>query len=464
MPGWSDLPATWATEWQRVAFVNQFVEAVNERLAEVYRSQFLPSSLDFSVEGNGSLSGSFAALPAFTPLGEGDALNVSGYASLPGQSVDGADDIPSPGAFRIGAMQRLLEIFCEGYADPSRGPAAGQTQALAGNYTRATWRAAAGLPAAGFTRRLPREVDEATGQVATPGVAWTPAAGMVARSTRSGSFVRYDGSAWVADAGPADVVEAHGYFSDGDIVGPWLWNELRAGVDAMSMVQERGDQDSFIGSTELMAFGGRISGSATEWVDTYAQAKADAEAQMAAEAAAFNLPTDEWSFEFPSASVRVFVRGSDGKIRASQSNVYGRVGLRSRAASGPGRLRVWGLEASFPYGETINGQTFAFDDNGVGLVLDRYALMIDETVTPQDWDVFGTPERGAVSSRVLDALPLPWPASPPAQPASGETATSVTGFSLYGQAVTTIQEVGGDDVGEGVLVVYEPGFVYGADP
>jgi hypothetical protein len=193
---WTGLPATNATDWSAVGFYNQFLQAVRERI---------------------------------DAAGRRDAL--VGISSL--EDREAGDDVQT--ASPINLMQIYLEALAPYYLDPASLDPADIDPSLGASFpifTQAdsagwfwTWAevlAEAGLNAAGWQRKYPREI-ETTGDAGSSGQ----------RAYLEGGKTVYahDGSSWVvaADqtAGP-DVITDYGEIEPGDYIGPHIWNELKA--------------------------------------------------------------------------------------------------------------------------------------------------------------------------------------------------------------------------------------------
>lgn len=231
--GWTNLPATQATDWTHVDFLNQFVEAYNERVEGwVYR--------------NDDNSSSYEALK-MAPVQAGD---YPAYANpdFDFYHYDKVDGPLSRCKFSIQTLQHHLiwsgslipwvnweavslfdhfDLFDNDIDDHAYTPeSAFRAAGIIDGGTAWDNRWDTDLP---FTRKVPRYID------ATP----SPAVGMRAYDTAASRGVfEYDGSDWILIDGPAtpDTVTLRGIYRVGDYVGPWIWNELQSLYNILTAV------------------------------------------------------------------------------------------------------------------------------------------------------------------------------------------------------------------------------------
>ena len=232
---WIDLPATDETQWSRRPFLQQFTDAIRQRM--VGGSDYFPDT-----PGWGGAPGhynpstwSYLSIPAVTVVGDYDdqatSITVNDTTNLktgmilatPGiaefiqiQSIvgntidvirgygmnlptvelpDGSSLQPVrvtacdvQGFARIYQLQLSAEVVVQSFVKPSKIDHSTRSINFRGwMYTLAEARADAGIPPEGFTRKFP----EGAGGVATD----------------------------------------YGLMQAGDYIGPWIWNELRAMLD-----------------------------------------------------------------------------------------------------------------------------------------------------------------------------------------------------------------------------------------
>lgn len=262
---WSNLPATDATDWMQVDFLRQFQYALIERSStdggsgKTFTRQF--PRVVASADATEDVYGNTAEAEQRAYLGEGAEKSVvefDGSVWGPPDWDPETDDHPRPdtvtakglveagdyvagGGSSQGLIRQLQSIPFGNYVSPFGGLAAFDGVSSISTYTTATWRADAGLHADGFTRKFPRIVsgtavtEDVYGNAAAVGQrAYLDADSPGASSTRA--VVEYDGSAWVTADGDSprpDTLEGHGNFQNGDYIGPWLFNEIQAGINVL---------------------------------------------------------------------------------------------------------------------------------------------------------------------------------------------------------------------------------------
>lgn len=212
---WNNLPADQTTDWTHVDFLNQFIDAYNERASIILEP--------------GTTNPAWISDPD-TPLGFFVVEPMSSF--LEGEYVC-SFALSSPS---IPEIQSRLETLCHYFGRPSLFPIGTETELDASTYgeglfTRTTWRSEAGLPADGFTRKYPREISS-IGDAGTNG--WR------ARHTGDTKFYDRVAGVWELSADqstPADVLTEYGFMEAGDYVGPWIFNELQAGLQALDSVR-----------------------------------------------------------------------------------------------------------------------------------------------------------------------------------------------------------------------------------
>lgn len=195
---WTDLPATNATDWSHVDFVNQFRLAYAERR--------------YIIEQSG----------AQTPTGYSDPGALSPTTASVGTDVQSA-------AFWA-ELQDNLEQLCEAYIDADT-PFSGRAAETGGTLRpwfennivnwldAATTRTKAGLDVAGFTRKYPD--------------------------------------------GMGGVTTDHGLMQAGDYIGPWIFNELQAFIQQLTVTLRRNSGSYDAGAS------GSTDGSVTPYDDAY---------------------------------------------------------------------------------------------------------------------------------------------------------------------------------------------------
>lgn len=151
-------------DWSAVTFQNYFRSAFNEKI-RVCGGADPPT-----VASAGSNPGRVLELCV-----AGDDVQAVSAQSISGRSIPG-----------IATLQSMAETLAPMFLNPSVFTTA--TNVANGWWTLATWRAAAGLNASGFTRKFPN--------------------------------------------GSGGVTTAFGLCQAGDYIGPWIWNELYAALNA----------------------------------------------------------------------------------------------------------------------------------------------------------------------------------------------------------------------------------------
>lgn len=200
---WIDLPATAGTDWQDLAFAGQFAKALNERRLA-------------------------------------DNLGVTPYEDL----EEGADlqaRLGTPNASQVGwvTLQSQLQGLATSYVNSADYPDGFEFEEEVELYTLARWRELAGIHEDGFERRLPRTIaatDDpgSEGDRAYWGSQDSDHTGLSAGARRL--KYEHDGSAWVVaedQAASVDEVVRYGVMQPGDYIGPWIFNELHAGIDLL---------------------------------------------------------------------------------------------------------------------------------------------------------------------------------------------------------------------------------------
>lgn len=167
---WTGFPIPQSTDWLSLlapSFYNQFPAAIRER------EQLL------------NVTGS-------------EVITLDGVAGDYVASVSGGLGFPSTGA-RITQMQERIEGICYAFGTPAMFPVGDDVTVVAqsgpdvGTYDLATFRAAAGLHADGFTRKYPD--------------------------------------------GMGGVTVAHGIGQAGDYIGPWIFEELKMAISTLHTIR-----------------------------------------------------------------------------------------------------------------------------------------------------------------------------------------------------------------------------------
>lgn len=183
---WTNLPADENTDWSHRDFASQFFDAINERL----------DALDRSDE---HLSWAFG----------GDLQHFQPWNDLQAKLEDIVEDF-----VELTAVAAPYESGSFDLADLSSIP----------DWSLNDWRAAAGIPENGFTRKFPRVIQSTSD---------SGSAGQRARYQDTKDVYEHDGSTWVllTDATiQPDLLVDYGYCQAGDYVGAWIFNELHEGL------------------------------------------------------------------------------------------------------------------------------------------------------------------------------------------------------------------------------------------
>lgn len=252
---WADLPAAAGTDWAAVGFINQFVEAINERrLATRQAASLQPYQVGDDVQEwrvANRLQG-FAISVAIK------FIHPDSFGSLP------ADPLPSSSRFRT-----YEQVF--------------EDAGLAGQ--------------SDFTRRQPYEIS-GSDEITLDAFGATAVAGDVARWSGDGAthatlggtpasvtyipgvLYAYDGADWLPAPGELEpsVATAYGPVRNGDYLGPWIWNELQAvlqtcrwhspNVRSYAEEHARGDSEDDPGSPHSTQSAARAAAAAQYQPDT----------------------------------------------------------------------------------------------------------------------------------------------------------------------------------------------------
>jgi hypothetical protein len=179
-------------------------------------------------------------------IGRGE---VASYALRPDLLIETVEN--GSGGFGknlvISRCQKAIEDLCDDFddsdllTDDEAADAAYDNAFPDARFTLESWRQKAGLNAAGFTRRYPRTI-ESTDDPGTSG----QVARLVNRNNNDavtwigGGVFRHNGSAWElcdpSEGRMPDVLKDYGFHETGDYVGPWIWNEIAAGLTLMQRV------------------------------------------------------------------------------------------------------------------------------------------------------------------------------------------------------------------------------------
>ncbi|MEM9415011.1 MAG: hypothetical protein AAGA29_05965 [Planctomycetota bacterium] len=357
---WTDLPATQTTDWSKRSFLDQFRQAVRER-SEI------------------------AGAAGDVPSGSTTAITL-------GADVQHKDT--------VAAMQGVIEQICTHFvrlaevdtddltinttADANNDSLAEQAIDAGWLYTWTTLKADAGLHADGWTRKYPD--------------------------------------------GMGGVTTAYGRMEAGDYFGPWLWNELRAACDLLKHrlfveSQVQGGQGTGAGwgtfyEVGKMSLAAGMGYYGAEHAGSWATAKANAEAAFAASGA---LGTQLWEFAQlnRTATRRATLQGSNLPYRFDLNDD----GIDDYDAT----LDAYIYSAKRPLnpGGPIGSEVTVseYDDNGLGLVEDDWALVAN--------DVAATFVDGVTATQVLapghTANPPAWPTTDPAVSGDGH----IRGWSSF---------------------------------
>ena len=391
---WQDLPADADTPIASVDFINQFVEAYNQRL------QAGLGGTRFSYYGT-----NYRFAKPYQPIGPGVGI-VFGDPAPEGQDHDDYGQDPDQKPWSIASLQADLELICGTFCNPGSGLPAGDPD-LPLPYTVETWRAAAGIPAAGFTRKFPKEVDHVTGVRFSPsggGVFgdhhhWSPSAGDRARSTVDARVYRFDGQAWQpAPGSDPDLVEATGLLRFGDALGPWIFNELQAGLNVLLATAGHGlpiDLPAFptfpflhaYFPHDIAAFGRYHS--LISFADAQQQADAIFDANLATIDSDYDRLSDRNLYgDFSPIRVQTAVGNSGGGdsyyYNAQTYATNSRVGLSTCEGQAPARIRVWANpgdpnQLDSGYRDT---ETYQYDGGSLQLSPATFTLVADDQVEP----------------------------------------------------------------------------------
>ena len=418
MPGWIDMPATPETQWASAAFVNQFIRAFNERVAVTWNARrphdnygFLEVEVGYSVSRAGS---------SYNYSSDGD-YQYSRNLYLAAAPFDFDDFDDGAGAGGWGTMQSGLQLLCREFQDPG-GPLPSGTDDPPPPYTLAEWRAKAGLHPDGFTRKFVRtfRLGDPNDRVVVESGNWgMPEEGMRARSLNNARTYRFDPDQtvviykpsffggpqaiethWIPDPGEqADVLVGHGVMRAGDYLGSWVFNELRAGLDALTATLGwKGRPDAFT-TNGGWVYGGLFGLGPS----TYQEAVEDAEQQFAERLALYAPPYFQNNQSLPRGRVGVSHdtrNGGEEHWRAAQEFRHRRVGMVS-VPGGSGRVRVWMLAEDHP----------DYDDFGLGLTPGQWTLVTDRQADAEPAEVYWPFTVHAVQSEFINPPALqPWPA------------------------------------------------------
>ena len=193
---WSGFPVTQTTDWSDVDLAKQLIEAINERVYATHPSLF--TAYDIPAVG--------ADAQYARPFIGTTTARMNWYS-----------------------VQAVVEVLCTYFLDSHNNASGfdGRTSWPFPHYTLATWRAAAGINASGFTRRFPREIN-ATSDAGTNG--------QRAYLIDTRSVYDHTGGTWVFSAdqiSSVDLLTAYGLPEVGDYIGPHLFNEVKAGLEKL---------------------------------------------------------------------------------------------------------------------------------------------------------------------------------------------------------------------------------------
>lgn len=203
-----------STDWAALSFVRMFWDAAAERAAAALVT--FPTPIG-SVAGlaRPALGDDVQRRAFWAHLQEFVETNYYVFAN---QSYDPGDPIPTATTGTV--TSDSLDLSAARWA------------------TLAAFRSAAALDAAGFSRKYPREFSDAASTTYADGSAF--ADGHRARRRDNGFTYDRVAGAWVLTSNPVgddpDVVTAHGLMQPGDIIGPWIFNELRDCLNLMLVV------------------------------------------------------------------------------------------------------------------------------------------------------------------------------------------------------------------------------------
>lgn len=392
MPLWTD-PITADTDWSAQAFISMFWNAVNEKKLAID-----PSSPLFQVPAVGAdvqYGGTVAPVSTTDKfsvwvLQNWLESNVSGFLATRKQDGSAVDPDalqgttpafgpggPIPPARQIGLMPWTWQV---GYAN-TQSLVSLPDKILGGH----TW-----------TRKYPREHLNAAAVAYTDGSAFANGH----RSRRQSDGLVYDrtAGAWVLSPNPLDdaedILTAYGKQAPGDLIGPWLFNELRDVIKALVWM------DPFSWWTygnhgEFNYRDGNGGPSAGPWANVKADAETDFNAALSLQSLP-NTPPTAMSFGQRTTGSPPFTAGI---VRAYQ---YADLALGS-VRPFTGRLMVWAIP-NIPGTSGI----ITFDSNGD----------FDGSYGPNKWLLYSdTNTTGGNHTFTLGntALPVPnWGAEPAA--------------------------------------------------
>ncbi|MEM1207754.1 MAG: hypothetical protein AAGI54_00675 [Planctomycetota bacterium] len=295
---WTNLPANQATDWSQVDFLRQFALAINERLPWLSNG---PAALSIN---NGQ-----------------EAITFLQSCQSRLEAVVGAFVSPTVSASIAGSDTTIYSQLLD--------------------YPIQEWRTDAGLPADGFTRKYPREIES---------LVEGGSAGQRARSTSDGKIYEHNGAGWILSldqSAAPDTLIGYGNMGLGDYIGPWIFNELQAGIRQLSHTARQGRPR-----------GDRYSGSASG--PDPGELPGDAQ--------------DDYSFKGTSSSLVVFREIGFGVTRyfAGQQGFDwdGTVFFDAAAPTADVDFRVYAYgtdTVAFPEG------TNTYDDLGLGISLNAFS-------------------------------------------------------------------------------------------
>ncbi len=202
IPSWNDVFAN-GDDWSNIAFQQLFWDAIYERESVV----------------------ALGTLASRRVLTHSDDVQGVGYIT----------------SLQIWPLNIVARFF-----DPSVWPGRANITVAAMNttYTAASLRTNAGVNASGYRRKRPREISSLGATTDTMGN--TIHVGDLARYTADGGWYSYNGSTWVISASPPDILDSnngtvpYGLMQAGDLIGPWVWTEIRNMINKLYLVLYNG--------------------------------------------------------------------------------------------------------------------------------------------------------------------------------------------------------------------------------
>jgi hypothetical protein len=321
---WSDLPATDATDWSSVDFLNQFVSAINERITA--------PALNASPISVGTLS----------PVTTGQDVQL---ASL------------------IRSWQQKIESLMAYYISPGdptvddsviRLNFWSQRPLSAGN----DWRVLAGLNSAGWTRKRPREIGTITSAGTDGWLAQASQRQSFGGSGTPGVMYRRAAGSWALvqdNYTIPDVVTSYGNCFPGDYLGPWVWNEMKSAITLMQVtpLTSLQEQKGFWTSSDTSSYANATSSLVSRLFNDWP----------------IGAPNQNWPI-----GERNHVKNYGASLQFWQANAQFYRQVATIRGAGTKRVRIW-AKGYMPPNSTF------YEDFGTGIAEGVWTLIRDEYVS-----------------------------------------------------------------------------------